>query len=77
MCLGLSQYGDDIKPEHMKAFSVPAGFGVYIHPGTWHNGVYVRKEHTPVTFLTRQGKVHARVSVSWAQEFQTLLRVQL
>ena len=25
VCLGLSSYGDDIKPEHMRAFSVPTG----------------------------------------------------
>jgi ureidoglycolate lyase len=77
VCLGLAAHGDDIRPEHMRAFSVPAGLGVYIHPGTWHNGVYVRKEHTPATFLTRQGRVHARVSASWAQEFGCLLCVPL
>jgi ureidoglycolate hydrolase len=77
VCLGLASYGDDIKPEYMRAFRVPAGLGVYIHPGTWHNGVYVRKEHTPATFLTRQGRVHARVSASWAKEFNALLKVEL
>ena len=44
---------------------------------TWHNGVYVHKDHAPAQFLTRQGRVHARVGVSWAQEFKTLLRVPL
>jgi ureidoglycolate lyase len=77
VALGLSKYGDDIRPENMSAFSVPAGYGVYIHPNTWHNGVYVRKDYTPATFLTRQGKVHARVSASWASEFNTLLKVKL
>ena len=77
VCLGANTHGDDIRPEHMRAFAIPAGFGVYIHPGTWHNGVYVRKEHTPRTFLTRQGKVHARISVSWAAEFNTLLKAAL
>ena len=61
----------------MRGFAVPAGSGVYIHPGTWHNGVYVRKEYCPTTFLTRQGRVHARISVSWAKEFNTLLKVPL
>ncbi|CAM9863070.1 unnamed protein product [Ectocarpus fasciculatus] len=77
MCLGLSSYGDDIRPEHMRAFSVPAGKGVYIHPGTWHNGVYVHKAYCPCRFLTRQGRVHARVSASWAGEFQALLKIAL
>jgi hypothetical protein len=61
----------------MRAFHVPAGKGVYIHPGTWHNGVYVHASYAPAQFLTRQGRVHARVSASWANEFNTLLRVPL
>ena len=77
MCLGLSSHGDDIKPENMKAFSVPAGKGVYIHPGTWHNGVYVHKKYCPARFFTRQGKVHARVSASWAAEFGILIKIVL
>ena len=65
------------RPDHMRAFAVPEGRGVYIHPGTWHNGVYVSPAHAPATFLTRQGRVHARVSCSWAAERGTLLRVPL
>jgi len=75
--LGKASYGDDVKPENMQAFMIPAGKGVYFHPGTWHNGVYVRKEDSPATFLTRQGRVHARVSASWAAEFNKILRVPL
>jgi hypothetical protein len=77
VCLGPASCGDDIKPEDMRAFYVPAGKGAYFHPGTWHNGVYVRKEFGPQRFLTRQGRVHARVSASWAGEFGALLRVPL
>ncbi|GMI26139.1 hypothetical protein TeGR_g11719 [Tetraparma gracilis] len=77
VCLGPAAVGDDVKPSDMRAFRVPAGKGVYFHPGTWHNGVYIEREHSPATFLTRQGRVHARVSASWASEFQTLLRVPL
>ncbi len=77
VCLGKNSHGDDITPQDMRAFHVPKGKGVYIHPGTWHNGIYVAKEHTPASFLTRQGRVHARVSCSWAAEFESLLRVPL
>ncbi len=77
VCLGSKEHGDDIRPEHMRAFAVPEGRGVYIHPGTWHNGVYVSPAHAPATFLTRQGRVHARVSCSWAAARGTLLRVPL
>merc|ERR1719245_179004 len=80
VCLGPASKGDDIHPKDMRAFLVPQGLGIYIHPGTWHNGIYVAPKHTeegPMRFLTRQGKVHARISVSWANEFGTLLRVPL
>ena len=77
VCLGPASAGDDIKPSDMRAFAVPAGKGVYFYPGTWHNGVYVSKEHSPARFLTRQGRVHARVSASWAHEFNSVLRVPL
>ena len=77
VCLGLSVHGDDIEPEQMRAFHVPKGKGIYIHPSTWHNGVYVPPENAPASFLTRQGRVHARVSCSWAAEKACLLRVPL
>ena len=80
--LGPASCGDDVKPEDMRAFYVPAGKGVYLHPGTWHNGVYCLPEHCGAAggtarFLTRQGRVHARVSASWAEEFGCLLKVPL
>jgi len=75
--LGKACHGDDITPGDMKAFYIPAGKGVYFHPGTWHNGVYICKEDSPARFLTRQGRVHARVSASWAAEFKTLIKVPL
>jgi len=80
VCLGPAARGDNIRPEDMRAFLVPAGQGIYLHPGTWHNGVYVAPEYAdrqPRRFLTRQGRVHARVSCSWAVEFGCLLRVPL
>ena len=77
VCLGLNIYGDNIKPEYMQGFNIPAGAGIYLNPGTWHNGVYIHPKYSPMKFLTRQGKVHARISVSWADEFGMLLRVPL
>lgn len=77
VCLGLNSLGDDIKPTDMRAFEIPAGKGVYIHPGTWHNGVQLNKKYGPQRFFTRQGNVHARVSASWASEFNVLLRMPL
>ena len=77
VCLGARDHGDDVQPSAMRAFHVPAGRGIYIHPSTWHNGIYVSPSHAPARFLTRQGRVHARVSCSWAAEFGVLLRVPL
>ncbi|CAE7224964.1 unnamed protein product [Symbiodinium sp. CCMP2592] len=79
VCLGPASAGDDIQPEDMRAFHVPQGKGIYIHPGTWHNGIYVAPRYAaaPARFLTRQGRVHARISVSWAAEFGTLLKLPL
>jgi ureidoglycolate lyase len=75
VCLGPASKGDDIKPTDMRAFAVPQGVGVYLEPGTWHNGVYALPDHCPARFITRQGRVHARVSCSWVNEFNTVLRI--
>jgi ureidoglycolate lyase len=69
--------GDSIKPEDFTAFYVEAGNGLYIHPGVWHNAVYVKPEHAPTAIFGRQGKVHARISVRWPEEFNKVLRVPL
>jgi ureidoglycolate hydrolase len=67
--------GDDLKPESFVAFWSDGSFGIYIHPGIWHEGVF------PVTptgrFFDKQGKVHARVSCDLAREFGMLLSVPL
>lgn len=76
MCLGPDCYGDDIRPNDMRAFKIPAGKGIYIHPNIWHNGIYIEKKYSPQTFITRQGKVHGRVSVNWANEFNKLLLIK-
>ena len=69
--------GDTVSPADFTAFYVEAGTGLYIHPGVWHNAVYVTPEHSPAEIFGRQGKVHARISVRWPEEFNTILRVPL
>jgi hypothetical protein len=67
--------GDDVRPEDFVAFRSDGSFGIYIHPGIWHEGPF------PVTpsgrFFDKQGKVHARVSCDLAREFGVLLNVAL
>ena len=72
---GYGKLVDD--PEKFTAFFVEAGMGLYIHPGVWHNAVYVKPEHAPTHIFGRQGKVHARISVRWTEEFNKILRVPL
>lgn len=67
--------GDDIRPEDFVCFRFDGSTGCYIHPNIWHEGVFVAEgSHC---FRDRQGRVHARVSVDFAREFQCLLEVPL
>ena len=59
--------GDDIKIEDFKAFYFDGLKGLYIHPNIWHEGVFPTQEKS--SFMGRQGKVHARVSVDLKKEF--------
>lgn len=67
--------GDDIKPEHFTAFRVDGGKGLYIHPNIWHGSVVPIEDQCRL--LDRQGRVHARVSVLFAEEFGGYLSVPL
>jgi ureidoglycolate hydrolase len=49
--------------------------GVCLRPGVWHDGVYPASGDGD--FLTRQGRVHARISCDVAVEFGCLLRIPL
>ncbi|MBI1777179.1 MAG: ureidoglycolate lyase [Proteobacteria bacterium] len=71
----LARPGDDIRPEHFKAFWFDGSQGLYIHPEIWHEGVFP----TAPTgrFFDKQGRVHARVSCNLAKEFGVLLSVEL
>ena len=67
--------GDDIRPEHFKAFWFDGSQGLYIHPNIWHEGVFPTAESG--RFFDKQGRVHARVSCNFAEEFGVLLSVAL
>lgn len=59
--------GDDVKPEDFVAFWFDGSKGLYIHPNIWHDGVFPVNDQG--RFFDRQGRVHARVSVSFPKEF--------
>ena len=49
--------------------------GCCIHPNIWHEGVFALSGTQ--RFFDRQGRVHARVSVDFAREFNCLLRARI
>ncbi len=67
--------GDDVKPEAFTFFLFEGHEGCYIHPDIWHEGVFTLEGQQ--RFFDRQGKVHARVSVDFAREFECLVEVIL
>ena len=67
--------GDDVRPESFVCFYFAGDRGLYIHPNIWHDGVFTCRGAQ--RFLDRQGAVHARVSVNFADEFQCLLEAPL
>ena len=58
--------GDDVTPQSFTTFRSD-GRGIYIHPNVWHGAFVPIDDHGE--FLDRQGRVHARVSVDFVQEF--------
>jgi hypothetical protein len=67
--------GDDVTPDRFVAFCCDGRRGLYIHPNVWH-GPFVPHDDE-ATFLDRQGRVHARVSVDFPKEFGCYLAVPL
>lgn len=67
--------GDDVQPEDFVSFYCDGSQALYIHPNIWHEGVFPLAAEG--RFFDKQGKVHARVSVNFAEEFGMLLRVPL
>jgi ureidoglycolate lyase len=71
----LAPPGDDLRPDAFKAFWFAGTKGLYIHPGIWHEAIFVAAAEA--RFFDKQGKVHARVSCDFTKEFDCLLEVPL
>jgi hypothetical protein len=67
--------GDDVTPRDFMTFHVDGGRGLYLHPNVWHEAVFPLM--TPARFDDEQGRVHARVSVNFAEEFGVFLSMPL
>ena len=71
----LALTGDDVKPEDFVCFYFTGQQCFYMHPNIWHEGIFpIRGKQN---FFTKQGAVHARVSVDLAIEFNCLLEFNL
>ena len=67
--------GDDLTPDKFVAFYCDGTKGLYFHPGVWHTPA---PPFSPtMVFDDRQGRVHARVSCHFVEEFGKYLAVPL
>jgi hypothetical protein len=71
----LAKPGDDVKPEDFVCFWFDGRRGLYIHPNTWHEGVFAIRGRQ--SFFDKQGAVHARVSIDFPREFGCLVDMAL
>ena len=67
--------GDDVTPERFVTFFCDGRCGLYLHPNVWHGAVVPLDDEAQ--FLDRQGRVHARVSVNFVEEFGCYLGAPL
>jgi len=67
--------GDDVTPERFVAFRCDGSRGLYVRPNVWHGAVVPHADRA--TFLDRQSRVHARVSVDFPKEFGCYLGAPL
>lgn len=67
--------GDDVTPASFTAFYFDGTQGLYVKPGVWHEALFILEESA--RFFDKQGKVHARISVDFANEFGCLLKIPL
>ena len=67
--------GDDIAPDKFVGFYCDGRRGLYFHPGVWHTPALPFA--STAVFDDRQGRVHARVSCHFVEEFGKYLAVPL
>jgi ureidoglycolate lyase len=71
----LARPGDDVRPEEFVAFSFDGRRGVHVDPGVWHQPVFPLAGQG--RYFTRQGRVHACVSIDFVGEFGAYVEVPL
>jgi len=83
MLMAPSNVGDDVRPEHFRAFYFDGDEGFQIAPGTWHNPPYFKPplvrgvEDVRMVFRNKQSSVFACVWVDTFEEFGVYLKFPL
>ena len=83
MLLAPADVGDDVRPEHFRAFYFDGHEGFQIAPGTWHNPPYFEpspvdsSENTQMVYRNKQSSVFACVWMDIFKEFGVYLKFPL
>jgi len=82
LLLAKADAGDDIRPEHFRAFYFDGNVGFHIAPGVWHFSPYIQPSpgsdgKAEMTFDNKQGSVFACVAADTVKEFGVYLKVPL
>ena len=80
--LAKAEYGDDIRPEHFRAFFFDGNVGFHISPGVWHFAPYIQPpttvgEKAELMFHNKQSSVYACVGADTVKEFGVYLKVPM
>jgi len=80
--LARADVGDDVRPEHFRAFYFDGSAGFHIAPGVWHFVPFIRpssssSEKAEMVFNNKQGSVYACVPADTVKEFGVYLKVPL
>ena len=67
--------GDDPDLESAVGLYSDGSVAICVLPSVWHEGAYPTAGNA--SFLSRQGRIHARISADLANEFGVLLRLRL
>jgi len=83
MLMAPAEVGDDVRPEHFRAFYFDGDEGFQIAPRTWHNPPYFRRppvdgvEDVQMVFRNKQSSVFACVWADTFDEFGVFLKFPL
>ena len=84
LLLAQADVGDDVRPEHFRAFFFDGSDGFHMAPGVWHYSPYIQPSSgssgdtaAEMTFDNKQGSVFACVAADTVDEFGVYLKVPL